>query len=47
MEERRRAARLTAGRGGEGLTQDEIAFFDALAENKSAVEAMGNDVLSR
>lgn len=29
----------------EGLTQDEIAFYDALAENESAVEAMGNDAL--
>lgn len=29
----------------EGLTQDEIAFYDALAENESAVEAMGNDSL--
>ena len=29
----------------EGLTQDEIAFYDALAENESAVEVMGNDSL--
>ncbi|MDD1530898.1 DEAD/DEAH box helicase [Bradyrhizobium sp. WBOS7] len=29
----------------EGLSQDEIAFYDALAENESAVEAMGNDSL--
>jgi len=29
----------------EGLSQDEIAFYDALAENKSAVEVMGNDSL--
>jgi len=29
----------------EGLTQDEIAFYDALAENESAVKAMGNDAL--
>lgn len=29
----------------EGLTDDEIAFYDALAENTSAVEAMGNDAL--
>jgi type I restriction enzyme R subunit len=28
-----------------GLTDDEIAFYDALAANKSAVEAMGNDEL--
>ncbi len=27
----------------EGLSQDEIAFYDALAENESAVELMGND----
>lgn len=29
----------------EGLSQDEIAFYDALAENESAVVAMGNDAL--
>lgn len=29
----------------EGLSQDEIAFYDALAENESAVEVMGNDSL--
>lgn len=29
----------------EGLSQDEIAFYDALAENESAVQAMGNDAL--
>lgn len=29
----------------EGLTGDEIAFYDALAENQSAVEVMGNDAL--
>jgi type I restriction enzyme R subunit len=28
-----------------GLNDDEIAFYDALAANKSAVEAMGNDEL--
>lgn len=28
-----------------GLTEDEIAFYDALAENKSAVQVMGNDSL--
>jgi type I restriction enzyme, R subunit len=38
-----RAARQ---RGEEsGLTDDEIAFYDALAENDSAVEAMGDDKL--
>ena len=29
----------------EGLSEDEIAFYDALAENASAVTAMGNDSL--
>ncbi|NVZ11683.1 type I restriction endonuclease subunit R [Allochromatium humboldtianum] len=29
----------------EGLSEDEIAFYDALAENQSAVEVMGNDQL--
>jgi type I restriction enzyme R subunit len=29
----------------EGLSRDEIAFYDALAENESAFEAMGNDSL--
>lgn len=29
----------------EGLSNDEIAFYDALAENESAVEVMGNDSL--
>ena len=29
----------------EGLTQEEIAFYDALAQNESAVEVMGNDNL--
>ncbi len=28
-----------------GLTEDEIAFYDALAANESAVQAMGNDEL--
>ncbi|HEY1582765.1 MAG TPA: DUF3387 domain-containing protein, partial [Chthoniobacterales bacterium] len=28
-----------------GLTDDEIAFYDALAANESAVQAMGNDEL--
>lgn len=28
-----------------GLSEDEIAFYDALAENESAVEVMGNDSL--
>lgn len=29
----------------EGLNDDEIAFYDALAENESAVQVMGNDAL--
>ena len=29
----------------QGLSADEIAFYDALAENESAVEVMGNDQL--
>ncbi|CAK0778433.1 Type I restriction enyme HindI endonuclease subunit [Azospirillaceae bacterium] len=29
----------------QGLSQDEIAFYDALAENESAVQVMGNDSL--
>ena len=28
-----------------GLSADEIAFYDALAENQSAIEVMGNDAL--
>jgi len=28
-----------------GLSEDEIAFYDALAENSSAIEVMGNDQL--
>ncbi|MEG5138662.1 MULTISPECIES: type I restriction endonuclease subunit R [unclassified Microcoleus] len=37
----------TARQRGEeqGLSADEIAFYDALAENESAVEVMGNDSL--
>ncbi|WP_419628713.1 type I restriction enzyme endonuclease domain-containing protein, partial [Thiolapillus sp.] len=27
------------------LTQEEIAFYDALAENESAIEAMGDEQL--
>ena len=36
-----------AGNRGEylGLTDDEIAFYDALAANESAVQAMGDDKL--
>ncbi len=38
--------REARSRGEEsGLTQDEIAFYDALAENQSAVEVLGNDQL--
>ena len=29
----------------QGLSADEVAFYDALAENASAVEVMGNDLL--
>ncbi len=29
----------------QGLSADEIAFYDALAENESAVEVLGNDLL--
>lgn len=29
----------------EGLSQEEVAFYDALAENASAIELMGNDSL--
>ncbi len=29
----------------EGLTPDEIAFYDALADNESAIDIMGNDSL--
>ena len=31
----------------EGLSMDEVAFYDALAENESAVDVMGNDSLKR
>lgn len=36
-----------AGKRGEnlGLTDDEVAFYDALAANESALEAMGDDKL--
>lgn len=41
-----REIRAARQRGeAEGLSQDEIAFYDALAENESAVTAMGNDSL--
>jgi type I restriction enzyme R subunit len=29
----------------EGLSEDEVAFYDALAANESAVQVMGNDSL--
>jgi len=29
----------------EGLSQEEVSFYDALAQNESAVEVMGNDQL--
>jgi len=28
-----------------GLTEEEIAFYDALAQNESAIQALGNDTL--
>jgi type I restriction enzyme, R subunit len=36
-----------ARRRGEdqGLSQEEIAFYDALAQNESAIQALGNDTL--
>jgi len=38
--------RAAQARGeAEGLSQDELAFYDALAENESAVEVMGSDEL--
>ncbi|MDM4015939.1 DUF3387 domain-containing protein [Roseiconus lacunae] len=38
--------RARASRGEElGLSDDELAFYDALAENRSAIEAMGDDKL--
>jgi len=41
-----RDIREARGRGDEeGLTADEIAFYDALAQNESAVDVMGNDSL--
>jgi type I restriction enzyme R subunit len=39
----RRAARKRGE--DDGLSHDEIAFYDALAESDSAVEVMGNDAL--
>lgn len=38
-----RAARQRGEEGG--LSPEEVAFYDALAENESAVEVMGNDLL--
>jgi type I restriction enzyme R subunit len=37
-----------ANRQGEdlGLTDDEVVFYDILAQNESAVKAMGNDELN-
>lgn len=38
--------RAARSRGEEtGLTPDEVAFYDALADNKSAVDVLGNDQL--
>ena len=41
-----RQIREVGSRGEDlGLNDDELAFYDALAENESAVEAMGSDKL--
>ena len=41
-----KALRAAQARGEEeGLSEDELAFYDALAENESAVEVMGSDEL--
>jgi len=38
--------KASAARGeAEGLSTEELAFYDALAQNNSAIEAMGNDEL--
>ena len=38
--------RDAAGRGDDlGMNDDELAFYDALAQNESAIEAMGIDEL--
>lgn len=38
--------KASAARGeAEGLSDEELAFYDALAQNQNAVEAMGNDQL--
>ena len=38
--------KASAARGeAEGLSDEELAFYDALAKNQTAVEAMGNDQL--
>jgi type I restriction enzyme R subunit len=38
--------KVSAARGeAEGLSDEELAFYDALAQNESAVEAMGNEQL--
>lgn len=42
----RARARAARARGEEqGLTEEEIAFYDALAENESAVQVMGDERL--
>lgn len=41
-----RDIKASAGRGEEhGLSPEELAFYDALAENESAIEAMGSEKL--
>jgi type I restriction enzyme R subunit len=38
--------RAARSRGeAEGLSADEVAFYDALADNESAIEVLGNDQL--
>ena len=40
-----RQARINPRGDGEGLTADELAFYDALADNDSAVQVLENDQL--
>lgn len=40
--------KASVGRGDElGLSQEELAFYDALSQNKSAVEVLGNEELRK
>ena len=38
-------ARLAPGERGSGLTDDELAFYDALETNDSAVQVLGDETL--